>query len=47
VTIGAAAPAARAPFSVGRIQAATGFEARYDEAKAFEDYLQWHRHVAQ
>jgi nucleoside-diphosphate-sugar epimerase len=45
VTIGAAAPAARAPFSVGRIQAATGFEARYDEAAAFEDYLQWHRHV--
>ena len=46
VTIGAAAPAARAPFSVARIKAATGFEARYDEAAAFEDYLQWHRHVA-
>jgi nucleoside-diphosphate-sugar epimerase len=46
VTIGAAAPAARAPFAVARIQAATGFEARYDEAAAFEDYLQWHRHLA-
>jgi nucleoside-diphosphate-sugar epimerase len=46
VTIGAAAPAARAPFSVERIQTATGFETRYDEAAAFEDYLQWHRHLA-
>lgn len=46
VTIGAAAPAARAPFSVARIKAATGFEARYDQAAAFEDYLQWHRHAA-
>ncbi len=45
-TFGAASPAPRAPFSVARLKAATGFTARYDEAAAFDDYLAWHRQLA-
>ena len=46
VTIGAAAPSPRAPFSIKRLQRSTGFVARYDEAKAFDDYIEWYRSVA-
>ncbi|WP_398466340.1 NAD-dependent epimerase/dehydratase family protein [Tardiphaga sp.] len=45
-TLGSASPAPRAPFSVARLKAATGFTARYDEATAFDDYLAWHRELA-
>jgi nucleoside-diphosphate-sugar epimerase len=43
VTIGASAPSPRPPFSVERIRRATAFTAAYDEASAFDDYIEWHR----
>ena len=46
VTLGAAAPPSRAPFSVKRLQQATGFSAQHDEAKAFDDYIAWYRSIA-
>jgi nucleoside-diphosphate-sugar epimerase len=45
-TVGIKSAAGRAPFSVARLKAATGFAARYDAAAAFDDYLHWHRQLA-
>lgn len=43
INVAKAAPTARPPFLVDRLRDDVGYQARFGEAEAFEDYIAWHR----
>ncbi len=44
--VGRQTPVPRPPFSIARLQADMGYEPRYDEVHAFEDYVAWRKQSA-